>query len=59
VTNRAISLPTRSGFANVPSVIQRPCPPAWDGLRPASVGVVFSELSKLLDQEDALGAPCS
>ena len=39
MTNRTIFLPTRSGLANVPSVIQRPCHLAWDGLRPASVGV--------------------
>jgi hypothetical protein len=31
---------------------------AWDGLRPAPSGVVFSKLSKLLNQEDALSAPC-
>jgi hypothetical protein len=30
---------------------------AWDSLRPVSGGVVFSKLSKLLNQEDALGAP--
>jgi hypothetical protein len=39
-------------------VIQRPCHLAWGGLRPVSGGVVFSKLSKLLNQEDALGAPC-
>jgi hypothetical protein len=27
-------------------------------LRPVSGGVVFSKLSKLLNQEDALSAPC-
>jgi hypothetical protein len=30
----------------------------WDGVRPASVGVVFPKLSKLLNQGDALSAPC-
>ena len=29
-----------------------------DGLGPVSGGVVFSKLSKLLNQEDALSAPC-
>jgi hypothetical protein len=33
------------------------CHLAWDSLRPESGGVVFSKLSKLLNQEDALGAP--
>jgi hypothetical protein len=31
---------------------------AGDGLRPVSGGVVFSKLSKLLNQENALSAPC-
>jgi hypothetical protein len=31
---------------------------AWDSLRPVSGGVVFSKLSKLLNQESALSAPC-
>ena len=57
-TNGTVSLPTRYGLANVPSVIRRPCPLASDGLGPVSGGVVFSKLSKLLDQEDALSAPC-
>jgi hypothetical protein len=35
----------------------RPCHLAWGGLRPVSGGVVFSKLSKLLNQEDALSAP--
>jgi hypothetical protein len=39
-------------------VIRRPCPLARRGLRLPSGGVVFPELSKLLHQEDALGAPC-
>jgi hypothetical protein len=45
-------LPTRYVLADVPYVIRRPCPVAgvrWNGL---------SGLSKLLHQEDALGAPC-
>jgi hypothetical protein len=37
---------------------QRPCHLAWKGLRPVSGGVVFSKLSKLLNQENALSAPC-
>ena len=51
-------LPTRYVSANVPYVIRRPCPLAWDGLGMVSGGVVFPGLSKLLNQEDALGAPC-
>jgi hypothetical protein len=35
-----------------------PCHLAWAGLRPVSGGVVFSKLSKLLNQEHALSAPC-
>jgi hypothetical protein len=31
---------------------------AWAGLRPVSGVVVFSKLSKLLNREDALSAPC-
>jgi hypothetical protein len=31
---------------------------AWDGLGMVSGGVVFSGLSKLLNQEGALGVPC-
>ena len=58
VTDGTISLPTRYGSAKVPSVIQRPCHLAWYGLRTVSGGVVFSKLSKLLNQEDALSAPC-
>ena len=45
-------------LADVPFVIRRPCPLAWRGLGVVSGGVVFLELSKLLHQEDALGAPC-
>jgi hypothetical protein len=45
-------------LADVPYVIRRPCPLAWGGLGLVSGGVVFPELSKLLNQEDALGAPC-
>jgi hypothetical protein len=51
-------LPTRYVSANVPYVIRRPYPPAWDDLGMVSGGVVFPGLSKLLHQEDALGAPC-
>ena len=51
-------LPTRYVLADVPYVIRRPCPLAGDSLGLASGGVVFLELSKLLNQEDALGAPC-
>ena len=43
---------------NVPFVIRRPCPLAGDSLGLVSGGVVFLGLSKLLNQEDALGAPC-
>ena len=38
--------------------IRRPYPPAGDDLGMVSGGVVFPWLSKLLSQEDALGAPC-
>jgi hypothetical protein len=51
-------LPTRYVLANVPYVIRRPCPLAGDSLGLVSGGMVFPELSKLLRQEDALGAPC-
>ena len=51
-------LPTRYVLADVPYVIRRPCPLAGDSLGLVSGGVVFPELSKLLRQEDALGAPC-
>jgi hypothetical protein len=51
-------LPTRYVLADVPYVIRRPCPLAGDSLGLVSGGVVFPELSKLLHQEDALGAPC-
>jgi hypothetical protein len=44
---------------NAPSILRRPCHLAWDGLEPVSGGgVVFSKLSKLLNQENALSAPC-
>ena len=43
---------------NVQFVIRRPCPLAGDSLGLVSGGVVFPKLSKLLHQEDALGAPC-
>jgi hypothetical protein len=44
-------------ISDVPFVIRRPWPSGlgWPGL---SVGVVFPKLSKLLNQEDALSAPC-
>jgi hypothetical protein len=45
-------------LADDPYVIRRPRPLAWGGLGLVSGGVVFPELSKLLNQEDALGAPC-
>jgi hypothetical protein len=48
----------RDVLADVPFVIRRPCPLAWRGLGLVSGEVVFPELSKLLNQEDALGAPC-
>jgi hypothetical protein len=48
----------RDVLADVPFVIRRPWPRAWRGLGLLSGGVVFPELSKLLNQEDALGAPC-
>jgi hypothetical protein len=51
-------LPTRYVSATVPYVIRRPCPLAWDGLGMVSGRVVFPGLSKLLNQEDALGVPC-
>jgi hypothetical protein len=51
-------LPTRYVLVNVPFVIRRPCPLAGDSLGLVSGGVVFLGLSKLLNQEDALGAPC-
>ena len=58
MTNGTISLPTHYRLANAPSVIQRPCHLAWEGLRPVSGGVVFTKLSKLLNQENALSVPC-
>jgi hypothetical protein len=48
----------RDVLADVPFVIRRPCPLAWRGLGLLSSGVVFLRLSKLLHQENALGAPC-
>ena len=51
-------LPTRYVLANVPYVIPRPSPLAGDSLGLVSGGVVFLGLSKLLNQEDALGVPC-
>ena len=57
-SNGTISLLTRYELASVPPVIRCPCHLAWAGLRPVSGDVVFSKLSKLLNQEDALSAPC-
>jgi hypothetical protein len=51
-------LPTRYVLADVPYVIRRPCPLAGDSLGLGVRWVVFPELSKLLHQEGALGAPC-
>jgi hypothetical protein len=51
-------LPTQYVLADVPYVIRPPCPLAGGSLRLVSGGVVFPKLSKLLHQEDALGAPC-
>ena len=51
-------LATRYVLADVPYVIRCPCPLAGDSLGLVSGLVVFPELSKLLHQEDALGAPC-
>ena len=51
-------LPTRDVLADVPYVIRRPCPLAGDSRGRVSGGVVLPELSKILHQEDALGAPC-
>jgi hypothetical protein len=51
-------LPMRYVLVNVPFAIRRPCPLAGDSLGLVSGGVVFLGLSKLLNQEDALGAPC-
>jgi hypothetical protein len=39
-------------------VLCRPIHLAYDGLGLVSGGVVFPKLSKLLNQEDALSAPC-
>jgi hypothetical protein len=57
VTNGTISLPTRYVLAIVPFVIRRPWSYGlgWPGL---SGVVAFPKLSKLLNQEDALSAPC-
>jgi hypothetical protein len=57
VTNGTISLPTRYVLAIVPFVIRRPWSSGlgWPGL---SGVVAFPKLSKLLNQEDALSAPC-
>ena len=42
------------GLASVPFVTQRVI---WPGMASGQCAVVFSELSKLLNQEYALGAP--
>jgi hypothetical protein len=54
VTNGTISLVTSYEH----SVCHPACHPAWTAPDRCSGGVVFSKLSKLLNQEDALGAPC-
>jgi hypothetical protein len=54
VTNVTIALLT--GYEH--SVCHPACHPAWTAPDRCSGGVVFSKLSKLLNQEDALGAPC-
>ena len=51
-----IFLPAHSSVGKRP-VIRRPCHLTWDGLGLVTGGVVFSKLSKLLNQEDALSAP--
>jgi hypothetical protein len=48
----------RDVLADVPFVIRGPRPLAGDSLGLVSGGVVFPELSKMLHQEGALGAPC-
>jgi hypothetical protein len=53
--NGTIFLPTHCVLANVPSSGVRVI---WPGTTWLSGGVVFSKLSKLLNQEDALSAPC-
>jgi hypothetical protein len=58
VDERDNLVPTRCVLADVPYVIRRPSPLAGDSLGVVSDGVVFLGLSKLLHQEDALGAPC-
>ena len=55
VTNGTITLPTCQGLTSVPFVTQRVI---WPGMASGRCEVVFSELSKLLNQEYALGAPC-
>ena len=57
VTNGMICLPTRYVLAIVPFVIRRASSSGfgWPG---HAAGVVFSKLSKLLNQEDALSALC-
>jgi hypothetical protein len=54
VTNGTISLLT--GYEH--SACHPACHPAWTAPDRCSGGVVYSKLSKLLNQEDALGAPC-
>jgi hypothetical protein len=57
--NGTIFLPTRYVLANVPS--SSGVRVIWPGMASGLVsgGVVFSKLSKLLNQEDALSVPCS
>jgi hypothetical protein len=56
ISNGTISLPTYNRLANVPFVIQRRV--IWPEKAAGRCPGVFSKLSKLLNQEDALGAPC-
>jgi hypothetical protein len=57
VTNGTIGLPTRQVIAIVPFATRSPLCHGlgWPGL---SGGAAFLKLSKLLNQEDALSAPC-
>ncbi len=58
VTNGTVSLPTRYVLATVPSVVRVRVSVLWPRMVSGRYpGVVFSKLSKLLNQEDALSAP--
>jgi hypothetical protein len=54
VTKGTISLPARYGLASAPSSVRI----MWPGMSSGRFPVVFSKLSKLLNQENALSAPC-